>query len=169
MKNILLLFCLIAAAPLMAQPAVITLGNKVQVTFPGTTKITSDVEGIKVFQYSKDSIVIYGALAMDRSLMGIAKDVKIDAAYWNLIKKGMLQEMTNAVLKKDEVIQFKGRSCLKVELDVSNSKFEDLKGKNLYAISFFTDSGFYQLSVLSRAAESNFTEAEIFFNSLKIE
>ena len=73
MKNILLLFCLIAAAPLMAQPAVITLGNKVQVTFPGTTKITSDVEGIKVFQYSKDSIVIYGALAMDRSLMGIAK------------------------------------------------------------------------------------------------
>jgi hypothetical protein len=72
-------------------------------------------------------------------------------------------------MKKDEIIQFKGKSCLKMELDISKVQSAELKGKTMYSLSFFSGSILYQLNIISNSTESKQKEAEEFFNSLVLE
>jgi hypothetical protein len=170
-KYLLSITSLLFSALLIAQPSVTVLGEKVTITFPGSAHITSNEGGIKVFEYSKDSIILYAAMSMDMSLMGLqAETIKnMGDGIWNQMKSGMIQQMGSASVKKDEFIQFKGKKCLKLELDVSKTNSEELKGNNLYSINFFSGSNFYQISVLSRSNFSKLIEAEDFFNTLVIE
>jgi hypothetical protein len=165
-KYLLSITSLLFSALLIAQPSVTVLGEKVTITFPGSARITSNEGGIKVFEYSKDSI-----MSMDLSLMGLqAETIKnMGDGIWNQMKSGMIQQMGSASVKKEEFVQFKGKKCLKLELDVSKTNSEELKGNNLYSINFFSGSNFYQISVLSRSKLSKLIEAEDFFNTLVIE
>ena len=70
-KYLLSITSLLFSALLIAQPSVTVLGEKVTITFPGSARITSNEGGIKVFEYSKDSIILYAAMSMDLSLMGL--------------------------------------------------------------------------------------------------
>jgi hypothetical protein len=110
-------------------------------------------------------------MSMDMSLMGLqAETIKnMGDGIWNQMKSGMIQQMGSASVKKEEFVQFKGKKCLKLELDVSKTNSEELKGNNLYSINFFSGSNFYQISVLSRSNFSKLIEAEDFFNTLVIE
>ena len=170
-KYLLSITSLLFSALLIAQPSVTVLGEKVTITFPGSARITSNEGGIKVFEYSKDSIILYAAMSMELSLMGLqAETIKnMGDGIWNQMKSGMIQQMGSASVKKEEFVQFKGKKCLKLELDVSKTNSEELKGNNLYSINFFSGSNFYQISVLSRSNLSKLIEAEDFFNTLVIE
>ena len=170
-KYLLSITFLLFSALIIAQPSVTVLGEKVKITFPGNASITSNDGGIKVFEYSKDSIIIYAAMSMDVSLLGLqAETIKnMGDGIWNQMKSGILQQMSSASVKKEEFVQFKGKKCLKLELDVSKANYEELKGNNLYSFNFFSGSNFYQISVLSRSNLSKLIEAEDFFNTLVIE
>ena len=170
-KYLLSIISLLFSALLIAQPSVAVLGEKVNITFPGNARITSNEGGIKVFEYSKDSIIIYAAMSMDVSLLGLqAETIKnMGDGIWNQMKSGILQQMSSGIVKKEEFVQFKGKKCLKVEVDISKANYEEIKGNNIYSLNFFSGSNFYQISVLSRSNLSKLIEAEDFFNTLVIE
>lgn len=81
----------------------------------------------------------------------------------------MMSQMGNVDILKDEVIQFKGKSCLKVELDISKSSAESLKGKKMYMLCFFIGSVLHQLNVTALTDTDMKADAEAFFNTLTIE
>ena len=170
-KYLLSITSLLFSAHIIAQPSVTVLGEKVKITFPGNASITSNEGGIKVFEYSKDSITIYAAMSMDVSIMGLqAETIKnMGDGIWNQMKSGILQQMSSGSVKKEEFVQFKGKKCLKLEVDISKANFEEIKGNNIYSLNFFSGSNFYQISVLSRSNLSKLIEAEDFFNTLVIE
>jgi hypothetical protein len=172
MKKILLSFtCLLFSAILIAQPSATLIGEKVKVTFPGSVDSTTNPMGAKIFRCTKDSTLNYGALAFDLAPMGLQAEMisSMGDALWEQMKGGMLQQMGNVDLKKDEVVQFKGKSCLKMELDISKAQSAELKGKTMYTLSFFSGSILYQLNIISNTTDSKQKEAEDFFNSLVLE
>jgi hypothetical protein len=171
-KYFLSVACLLFATLLIAQPSTTIIGEKMKVTFPGPIDSTTNPMGAKVYRYvSKDSSIAYGSLSVDLSPMGLQPEMisSMGDALWEQMKTGMMQQMGNVDMKKDEIIQFKGKSCLKMELDISKSDNPELKGNTMYSISFFSGSVLYQLSVISKNAASKQKEAEEFFNSLVIE
>ncbi|MFM7359055.1 MAG: hypothetical protein ACKO1T_10815 [Sediminibacterium sp.] len=171
-KYLLSIGCLLSFTTLIAQPFTTMIGEKMKVTFPGQIDSTTNQMGGKLYRYvSKDSSITYGSLSVDLSPMGLQPEMisSMGDALWEQMKAGMMQQMGNVDMKKDEIIQFKGKSCLKMELDISKSGNPELKGNTFYAISFFSGSVLHQLSVISRTAESRQKEAEEFFNSLVIE
>ena len=173
-KYLLSLLSLFIACIAVAQPSSIVLSEKVKITFPGPIDSSSSFSqmGAKVYSYSvKDSSLNYSALSMDLSPMGLQAEMvsSMGDAIWDQIKTGMLQQMGNVDLKKDEIIQFKGKSCLKLELDISKLVSDELKGKTIYNISFFSGSVLHQLSLMVKTTDNKQKEADEFFNSLVIE
>ncbi|MBI1692509.1 MAG: hypothetical protein FYV88_2320 [Bacteroidetes bacterium] len=90
------------------------LGEKVKITFPGNASITSNEGGIKVFEYSKDSITIYAAMSMDVSLLGLqAETIKnMGDGIWNQMKSGILQQMSSASVKKRRICSIQRKKML---------------------------------------------------------
>jgi len=170
-KYLLSVTCLLFSAILIAQPSATVIGEKVKVTFPGTADSTTNPMGAKIYRYTKDSTINYGALVLDLAPMGLQAEMvsSMGDALWEQMKGGMLQQMGNVDMKKDEIIQFKGKSCLKMELDISKVQSAELKGKTMYSLSFFSGSILYQLNIISNSTESKQKEAEEFFNSLVLE
>ncbi|MFN9590172.1 MAG: FkbM family methyltransferase, partial [Bacteroidota bacterium] len=79
-------------------------------------------------------------------------------------------EIYNAGLgEKDEIVQFKGKSCLKMEIDISKIVSAEMKGKTMYTLAFFSGSVLHQLSVTANTTDSKQQDAEAFFNSLVLE
>ena len=175
MKKYLLLFsCILITSILTAQPTTIVLSEKIKLTFPGPIDSTSSVSqvGAKVYSYSvKDSSLNYSALSLDLAPMGLQAEMvsSMGDAIWDQLKTGMLQQMGNVDLKKDEIIQFKGKSCLKLELDNSKLVSDELKGKTIYNISFFSGSVLHQISLMVKTSDNKQKEADEFFDTLVVE
>jgi hypothetical protein len=170
-KYLLSVTCLLFSAILIAQPSATVIGEKVKVTFPGTADSTTNPMGAKIYRYTKDSTINYGALVLDLAPMGLQAEMvsSMGDALWEQLKSGMIQQMGNVDLKKDEIVQFKGKSCLKMEIDMSKAANTELKGKIMYTLAFFSGSVLHQLSVTTSSTDGKQPDAEAFFNTLVLE
>jgi hypothetical protein len=172
MKKLLLLVVgAIVSGTLFAQPAETYIGEKVKVTFPGKPDSSSNEMGAKILGYKNDTTKIYGTVSVDLAPLGLSADMvsSMGDGLWEQIKSPMLAQMGDVDLLKDEVIQFKGKSCLKIELDISKSSAEKLKGKKMYMLSFFIGSVLHQLNMITLTSSDMKADAEAFFNTLTIE
>ena len=156
---------------LFAQPAETYIGEKVKVTFPGKPDSSSNEMGGKILGYKNDTTKIYGTVTVDLAPLGLSADMvsSMGDGLWEQIKSPMMAQMGNVDILKDEVIQFKGKSCLKVELDISKAATENMKGKKMYMLCFFIGSVLHQLNVTSLTDTDMKADAESFFNTLTIE
>jgi hypothetical protein len=172
MKKLLLLVVgAIVSGTLFAQPAETYIGEKVKVTFPGKPDSTSNQLGAKILTYNKDTSKIYSTLMLDVAPMGLSADMvaSMGDGLWDQIKSPMMAQMGNVDILKDEVVPFKGKSCLKIELDLSKAAAENMKGKKMYMLCFFIGSVLHQLNVTTLNATDMKPDAEAFFNTLIIE
>jgi hypothetical protein len=170
-KFLLLIISALFSGLLFAQPAETYIGEKVKVTFPGKPDSATNPMGAKMLTYKNDPAKIYAALSLDVAPMGLSADMvaSMGDGLWDQIKSPMMSQMGNVDILKDEVIQFKGKSCLKVELDISKSSAESLKGKKMYMLCFFIGSVLHQLNVTALTDTDMKADAEAFFNTLTIE
>jgi len=172
MKKILfLLLATLVSGTLLAQPAETYIGEKIKVTFPGIPDSNVNQMGAKALAYKKDPTKVLGTVSLDLAPLGLSADMvaSMGDGLWEQIKSPMLAQMGNVDLVKDELVQFKGKSCMKMELDISKANSENLKGKKMYMLSFFVGSILYQLNVIAIASDNMKDEAEAFFNTLTIE
>lgn len=153
-----------------AQPAETYLGEKVKVSFPGKPDSSANEMGAKLFGYKMET-KLYSTVSLDLAPLGLSADMvsSMGDGLWEQIKSPMLAQMGNVDMLKDEVIQFKGKSCLKLELDISKSAAEKLKGKKMYMLCFFIESVMHQLNLISLTTDDMKADAEAFFNTLTIE
>ena len=170
-KFLLLIVCAMFSGMLFAQPAETYIGEKVKVTFPGKPDSTTNQTGAKILIYKNDPAKVYGTVTLDVAPMGLSADMvaSMGDGLWDQIKSPMMAQMGNVDILKDEVIQFKGKSCLKVELDISKAATENMKGKKMYMLCFFIGSVLHQLNVTSLTDTDMKADAESFFNTLTIE
>jgi hypothetical protein len=138
---------------------------------PGKPDSATNPMGAKILTYKNDPAKICAALSLDVAPMGLSADMvaSMGDGLWDQIKSPMMSQMGNVDILKDEVIQFKGKSCLKVELDISKSSAESLKGKKMYMLCFFIGSVLHQLNVTALTDTDMKADAEAFFNTLTIE
>ena len=170
-KFLLLVICAMFSSMLFAQPAETYIGEKVKVTFPGKPDSTSNQMGAKIFAYNKDASKICSTVTLDVAPMGLSADMvaSMGDGLWDQIKSPMMAQMGNVDILKDEVVQFKGKSCLKVELDISKAASENMKGKKTYMLCFFIGSVLHQLNLTTLTDTDMKADAEAFFNTLTIE
>jgi hypothetical protein len=171
-KYLLAISCLLITGILIAQPSTTVIGEKIKVTFPGPVDSTSNPMGAKIIRCaSKDSTLFYAVLTLDLAPMGLQAEMvsSMGDALWEQLKSGMIQQMGNVDLKKDEIVQFKGKSCLKMEIDMSKAANTELKGKIMYTLAFFSGSVLHQLSVTTSSTDGKQPDAEAFFNTLVLE
>lgn len=172
MKSIwMMLLSWIVCTSLFAQPAQMNLSEKVKVTFPGTPDSMTIENGAKMLIYKKDSTnKILSTVNIDLAGYGLSAEMvaSMGDGLWDQLKSPMLAQMGNVDIIKDEVIQFKGKSCLKLQLDISKANTSNVKGKKMYMLCFFVGSVLNQLNYatpLDNAKE----DAEAFFNTLVVE
>ena len=112
-----------------------------------------------------------GTVTLDLAPLGLSADMvsSMGDGLWEQLKSPMMAQMGNVDMLKDEVIQFKGKSCLKMELDISKSSAEKLKGKKMYILCFFIGSVLHQLNMITLTSTDMKEDAEAFFNTIIIE
>ena len=170
-KALFLLFAIVVSGTLLAQPAQMNLSEKVKVTFPGIPDSMTIENGAKMFVYKKDSTNrILSSVSIDLAGYGLSADMvaSMGDGLWDQIKSPMLAQMGSVDILKDEVIQFKGKSCLKIELDISKASSANVKGKKMYMLCFFVGSVLNQLNYATSLDNSK-EDAEAFFNTLSVE
>ncbi|MEI8111948.1 MAG: hypothetical protein WCH59_13260 [Chitinophagia bacterium] len=172
MKQIwMLCMSFIFCGALFGQPAQMSLSEKVKVTFPGTPDSMTIENGAKMFLYKKDSTKkILSSVSIDLAGYGLSAEMvaSMGDGLWDQIKSPMLAQMGSVDIIKDEIIQFKGKSCLKVELDISKANSSNVKGKKMYMLCFFVGSVLNQLNYATSTDNSK-EDAEAFFNTLSVE
>jgi hypothetical protein len=171
MKKILSLFvaiCITVAS--FAQATEQQLSEKVKVVFPGKPEATDLPNGPKVFSYKKDSSVAFMAMAFDLTPMGLTEEVIAAAGdgLWDQIKGGMMGQMAGANLTKDEVVQFKGKSSLYLEIDGKEATTPQLHGKKAFGYLFFSGAILHQVLYYSADAAAKKEDATAFFDSVVI-
>jgi len=148
MKKILslVLFCGIAFFA-GAQSIQQDISDKVKITFPGKPEENQLPNGPKVFSYKKDSVEAYMGMAFDLSAMGLTEDMITSAgdALWDQIKQGIVSQMAGAVIAKDELLDFKGKKALYLEIDGKGSGAPQLAGKKALGYLFFTGTILHQV------------------------
>ena len=171
MKQILSFFiasCIAVAS--FAQATEQNLSENVKVVFPGKPEATDLPNGPKVFSFKKDSTIAYMGMAFDLSPMGLTEDVIASSGdgLWDQIKGGMMGQMAGASLVKDEVVQFKGKSALYLEIDGSGSTAPQLKGKKAFGYLFFSGAILHQVLYYSSDPAAKKEDATAFFESVVI-
>jgi hypothetical protein len=171
MKKTLSLFvaiCITVAS--FAQATEQQLSEKVKVVFPGKPEATDIPNGPKVFSYKKDSTVAYMALAFDLSPMGLTEETitALGDGLWDQLKAQMMGQMAGANLTKDEVVQFKGKSSLYLEIDGKDATTPQIQGKKAFGYLFFNGSILHQVFYYSSNAASKKEDATAFFDSVVI-
>ena len=151
-----------------AQSAEQKISDKVKVMFPGKPEEVKAPNGAIVYTFKKDSSVAYMGMSFDLSAMGLTADMIASAgdALWDQMKGGMTQQMGGAVIAKDEVLTFKGKSSLYLEIDESTSA--QLKGKKAYGYVFFIGSVLHQVLYYSADKGAKKEDATAFFDSVTI-
>lgn len=170
-KVIFFWMAVLVSGTLLAQPAQTYIGEKIKVTFPGTPDSNVNQMGAKALTYKKDPTKAFGTVAIDLAPLGLSADMvsSMGDGLWEQMKSPMLAQMGSVDLIKDELVQFKGKSCLKMELDISKVNTPEMKGKKMYMLNFFVGSVLYQLNVIAIASDNMKDDAEAFFNTLTIE
>ena len=146
------------------------ISEKVKVMFPGKPAEVKAPNGATVYTFKKDSSVAFMGMSFDLSAMGLTADMIASAgdALWDQLKGGMTQQMGGAVIAKDEVLTFKGKSSLYLEVDGTESTNAELKGKKAYGYVFFIGSVLHQVLYYSADKGSKKEDATAFFDSVTI-
>jgi hypothetical protein len=166
--------CFVAASFMVvasfAQSAEQKISDKVKVMFPGKPEEVKAPNGATVYTFKKDSSVAYMGMAFDLSAMGLTADMIASAgdALWDQLKGGMTQQMGGAVIAKDEVLTFKGKNSLYLEIDGKESTTAQLKGKKAYGYVFFIGSVLHQVLYYSGDKGAKKEDATAFFDSVTI-
>jgi hypothetical protein len=171
MKKILSFFvatCITVAS--FSQATEQQLSEKVKVVFPGKPETTEVPNGPKIFSYKKDSTIAYMGLAFDLSPMGLTEEVIAAAGdgLWDQLKGQMMSQMPGANLAKDEVVQFKGKSALYLEIDGKDATVPQLQGKKAFGYLFFNGAILHQVFFYSSNATAKKEDATAFFDSVVI-
>lgn len=171
MKKVLsfiLAICVTVAS--FAQATEQKISEKVKITFPGKPEEADMPNGPKVFSFKKDSSVAFMGMAFDLSPMGLTEDVIAAAGdgLWDQIKGGMMAQMAGANLVKDDVVQYKGKNALYLEIDGTGSTAPQLKGKKAFGYLFFSGAILHQILYYSAEATAKKEDATAFFDSLVI-
>ncbi|MCX6205860.1 MAG: hypothetical protein NTZ19_06380 [Bacteroidetes bacterium] len=166
--SFLVAICITVAS--FAQATEQQLSEKVKVVFPGKPEATDLPNGPKVFSYKKDSSVAFMGMAFDLSPMGLTEEVIAAAGdgLWDQIKGGMMGQMAGANLTKDEVVQFKGKSALYLEIDGKESTAPQLQGKKAFGYLFFSGAILHQILYYSSDPAAKKEDATAFFESVVI-
>lgn len=153
-----------------AQATEQNLSEKVKLVFPGKPEQTDVPNGPKVYSFKKDSTVAFMGMAFDLSPMGLTEDVIATAGdgLWDQIKGGMMGQLAGASLVKDEVVQFKGKSALYLEIDGTGSTAPQLKGKKAFGYLFFNGAILHQVLYYSSEPTAKKEDAAAFFESVTI-
>jgi hypothetical protein len=123
-----------------------------------------------MFMYAKDTGTGYMAMGLDLKAMGISPEIvtALGDVIWEQLKAGIPAQMGGVTIAKDQVLQFKGQSCLYLELDGTKSDNEQFKGKKAFGYLFFLGSVLHQVMYLSAAPNASADDAAPFFNSIEI-
>lgn len=171
MKKILSFFvaiCITVAS--FAQTTEQQLSDKVKVVFPGKPDTTEIPNGPKVYSFKKDSSIAYMGMAFDLSPMGLTEETitALGDGLFDQIKTQMMGQMAGANLTKDEILQFKGKSALYLEIDGKDATVPQLKGKKAFGYLFFNGSFLHQILYYSAAPNAKKEDATAFFDSVVI-
>ncbi len=171
MKKTLSLFvaiCITVAS--FAQATEQQLSEKVKVVFPGKPEATEIPNGPKVFAYKKDSTVAYMGFGFDLSPMGLTEETitALGDGLWDQLKAQMMGQMAGANLTKDEIVQFKGKSSLYLEIDGKDATAPQIQGKKAFGYLFFNGSVLHQVFFYSSNAAAKKEDAAAFFDSVVI-
>lgn len=156
----------VSKAQLTTQP----LSEKVKVIFPGIPEEKKLPAGGSMYMYAKDTGTGYMAMGLDLTAMGISPEIvtALGDVIWEQLKAGIPAQMGGVTIAKDQVLQFKGQSCLYLELDGTKSENEQFKGKKAFGYLFFLGSVLHQVMYLSAAPNASADDAAPFFNSIEI-
>lgn len=170
MKKILSFFAaIIIVAAASAQVTEQKISDKVKVTFPGPPTLQDGENGAIVYSYKKDSSIAYMAISVDLAPLGLSADMIAAAgdALWEQMKVPMMQKLPGAVLTKDQVTTFKGKSALYMEIDGSKSDAPNLAGKKTLGYSFFVGTSLINVTYYYSAATTVKTEdTKAFFDGV---
>ncbi len=171
MKKILsFLVVLVIVTGAAAQPVEQKLSDKVKITFPGTPVLQDGDNGATVYSYKKDSSVAYMAIGVDLAPLGLTADMITAAgdAVWEQMKAPMMQKLPGAVLTKDQVTTFKGKSALYMEIDGTKSGAPNLAGKKTFGYSFFVGTLLVNVTYYSASPTAKMEDAKAFFDGVVV-
>ena len=173
MKRIftLLVVSIIASSAVFAQSTELKISEKVKVTFPGKPEEKQGPNGAVVHFYAtKDSSTAYMVVNVDLSQMGLTAEMitAYGDALWEQMKGSMIAQIPGAVLTKDQISTFKGKSSLYTEIDGTNSTAPLMKQKKAFGYSFFVGAVLHQVTYYSSSPTAKADDAASFFNSVVI-
>ena len=146
------------------------ISDKVTISFPGKPTLNNGENGAVVYTLIKDSSTAYMAVSVDLGALGLSADMIASAgdAVWEQMKGPMMSKLPNAVLVKDQVTTFKGKSALYMEIDGAKSAEPLLKGKKTFGYSFFVGAILTNLTYYSASPTATVEDAKAFFDSVVI-
>jgi len=91
-------------------------------------------------------------MAVDLSPMGLTEDLITAAGdgLWDQLKMGLMTQMAGANLLKDEVVQYKGKNALYLEIDGAGSSAPQLKGKKAFGYLFLMEPSFTKSYIIQQ-------------------
>lgn len=172
MKKIILFLSFLAfLGTAIAQKTDQKISDKVKVSFPNKPEEEKLPTGGTAFVCKTDSNSSCFAMSMDLSPMGLSAEVITAAgdALWEQLKGGLVAQMAGATIAKDQVLSFKGKNALYLEIDGSKSSAPLLKGKKAYGYTFFIGAVLHQVMYYSLPSEALPEAGKTFFESTVIE
>ena len=169
-KLLIVLSVLILSQTAFCQATEQKISEKVKIVFPGKPEEQKGANGAVVYNFTKDSTLSFMAMSLDLSPMGLTAEAvtAMGDGLWDQIKNGMLMQMPGATISKDQVTTIKGKSCLYLEIDGSNSTSPLLKGKKNIGYMFFVGALLHQVSFYSTNPPAKIDDAKGFFDSMVI-
>ncbi len=169
-KIISFLLAILLTGAAFSQSTEQALSEKVKVTFPGKPNIQKLDNGATVYTNAKDSTTSYMGMGIDLTQFGLTAETiaTMGDGLWEQMKGPMLAQMPGAVVVKDEITNFKGKSALYLEIDGAKSTAPLLKGKKIFGYAFFVDAMLHQVMYYSTAPAAKMDDAKPFFDSVTI-
>lgn len=170
-KMLLFLAFLGCMATTNAQKTEQKLSDKVKISFPNKPEEEKLPTGGTAFVCKTDSNSACFAMSMDLSPMGLSAEVIAAAgdALWEQLKGGLVSQMAGATIAKDQILPFKGKNALYLEIDGAKSSAPLLKGKKAFGYTFFIGAVLHQVMYYTAPTESLPESAKTFFESTVID
>lgn len=171
-KTILAIGLFLASfAVVSAQKTEQVVSEKMKVVFPVKPEKQDMPNGGSMFQAkSADGNTSYIAMSLDLSGMGLTAEVveSMGDMLFEQVKMGMSSQMGGAEISKDEVVTFKGKKALYVEIDGKNATGEEIKGKKAFLYIFFIGAQMHQVGFRSSKAGATKDDEKEFLESVSL-
>ncbi|MCG9899785.1 MAG: hypothetical protein MUF12_00270 [Sediminibacterium sp.] len=171
-KTILAIGLFLASfAVVTAQKTEQVVSEKMKVVFPVKPEKQEMPNGGNMYQAkSADGNTSYIAMSLDLSGMGLTAEVveSMGDMLFEQVKMGMSSQMGGAEISKDEVVTFKGKKALYIEVDGKNATGEEIKGKKAFMYIFFIGAQMHQVGFRSNKATASKDDEKEFLDSVTI-